>query len=58
MAAVSPNIAIAQVGRKNRYGHPARETLDRLAAVGAAIFRNDTDGDITIVSDGLNFWKK
>ena len=58
LAAVSPNIAIAQVGRKNRYGHPARETLDRLAAVGAAIFRNDTDGDITIVSDGLNFWKK
>lgn len=55
LQAVSPEITVIQSGRKNRYGHPARETLDRIAAVGASIFRNDTDGDITIRSDGVQF---
>lgn len=56
LRAVSPEITVIQSGRKNRYGHPAPETLDRLAMVGARIFRNDIDGDVTLESDG-SFYK-
>ena len=52
LRAVSPEISVIQAGRKNRYGHPTQEVLDRLALVGAKIFRNDLDGDVTIESDG------
>ena len=52
LAAVSPEVALIQVGRKNRYGHPHQEVLDRLSAVGAKILRNDLDGDIVIESQG------
>lgn len=46
--AVTPSIAIIEVG-KNTYGHPTQEALARLGAVGAQIFRTDTDGAIKIV---------
>lgn len=52
LQAVSPDLAVIQVGRKNRYGHPAQEVLDRLAAAGVRVLRNDRDRDITFVSDG------
>lgn len=56
LQAVSPDITIIQVGRKNRYSHPTQEVLDRLAAVGARILRNDLDGDIRIESDGAQYY--
>ena len=43
--AVVPAIAVIQVG-KNFYGHPTKEVLDRLAAHGARIFRNDEAGAV------------
>lgn len=52
LAAVSPEIAVIQSGKKNRYGHPAQEVLDRLAATGARILRNDISGDIVLRSNG------
>lgn len=56
LAAVSPKIAIIQAGRKNRYGHPTQEVLDRISAAGAAIFRTDLDGDIAFASNGIQYW--
>ncbi|MGX8774078.1 MAG: DNA internalization-related competence protein ComEC/Rec2 [Bacillota bacterium] len=44
--AVSPETAVIQVGLCNMYGHPAPETLERLAAEGADIYRNDLMGAI------------
>jgi len=55
LRAVAPQVAVIQVGHKNRYGHPAQEVLDRLAAAGAKILRNDLDGDIRIVSKGIGY---
>lgn len=52
LRAVSPRFAVIQVGKKNRYGHPAQEVIDRLITSGAKIFRNDLDGDIRFSSDG------
>lgn len=55
LKAVSPQVAVIQVGRKNRYGHPTQEVLDRLASVGAKILRSDLDGDVRIESDGAGY---
>lgn len=43
---VKPLDAIISVGKNNHYGHPAPETLERLAAKGAQIYRTDETGDI------------
>lgn len=51
---VSPRFAVIQVGRKNRYGHPHQEVLDRLVAIGAKILRTDLEGDIGFTSDDLS----
>lgn len=46
---VSPQAAVIQAGRGNRYGHPHQETLERLG--GLKIFRTDKDGDIEFRCD-------
>lgn len=50
----TPLVAVIQVG-KNSYGHPTEEVLTRLDNFGIKVLRNDTNGDIKIVSDGLNY---
>lgn len=49
---LAPRVAIVSVGAHNRYGHPSAEALDRLSRHGAAIWRTDRDGTITVVTDG------
>ncbi|KKW14150.1 MAG: internalization-related competence protein ComEC/Rec2 protein [Parcubacteria group bacterium GW2011_GWA2_50_10] len=51
LAAVSPSLAVIQVGADNRYGHPAKEVLDRFAAFGISVLRSDLQGDIIITYD-------
>lgn len=52
LAAVRPALAVISVGARNSYGHPARETLARLAAVGARVLRTDRDGAVIFETDG------
>ena len=42
-----PADAVISVGAKNRYGHPAPETLARLRAHDVSVFRTDEQGTIT-----------
>ena len=51
--AVDPEIAIISCGRDNDYGHPHKEVLDRLKNAGVEIYRTDINGDIPIISNGL-----
>lgn len=48
---VSPKVAVIEVG-KNSYGHPTKDTLTRLANVGATIFRTDKNGTVRMMVDG------
>lgn len=52
---VSPQVAVIQVGAKNRYGHPTQEVLKRLEDYGIKYYRNDINGDIKVISDGQNY---
>ncbi|MBI2065192.1 MAG: MBL fold metallo-hydrolase [Candidatus Yanofskybacteria bacterium] len=52
---VSPQVAVIQVGTKNRYGHPVPEVLKRLEDYGIRYYRTDTDGNVKVVSDGQNY---
>ncbi|MBP1930498.1 DNA internalization-related competence protein ComEC/Rec2 [Ammoniphilus resinae] len=45
---VHPSVSVISVGRKNRFGHPHHEPLERLAAIGSHIERTDDNGAITI----------
>ena len=54
LSKVNPLISVIQVG-KNSYGHPTEEVLTRLNNSGIKILRNDTNGNIKIVSDGNNY---
>lgn len=47
LAAVSPEIVFISVGRDNSYGHPAKETLARLAEFGCVVYRTDLHGNLT-----------
>jgi competence protein ComEC len=49
---VGPRLAVISVGPRNAYGHPASETLGRLAAVGARVYRTDRDGAVVFETDG------
>jgi competence protein ComEC len=52
LAAVRPAFAVISVGPRNGYGHPAPETLARLRAVGARVYRTDQDGAVVFETDG------
>ncbi len=52
LAAVHPTIAIISCGRHNVFGHPSPQTLGALRAAGTSIYRTDTDGGISIETDG------
>ena len=45
LSAVNPKIAVIEVGAKNKYGHPAKETLARIASSTSAV---DQDGTISV----------
>ncbi|HXK40487.1 MAG TPA: ComEC/Rec2 family competence protein [Candidatus Paceibacterota bacterium] len=52
---VSPQVAVIQVGTKNRYGHPTQEVLSRLENFGVKLYRTDVDGGVKVISDGVNY---
>jgi len=52
VAAVAPAVATISAGEANPFGHPHRETLERLARPGLRLFSTHRDGAVTIRSDG------
>lgn len=50
--AVSPDMAVALMGADNDYGHPHRETLQKLQKAGIKLYRSDLNGTVVMGSDG------
>ena len=48
LQAVQPQVALFQVGYRNRYGHPKPEVFDRYENLGIARLRSDQAGAITL----------
>ena len=55
----SPQYAVISVGENNSYGHPHKETLNRLEVTGSKLLRTDELGAIilTISPSGEVEWK-
>lgn len=49
---VNPKVAVIEVGARNKYGHPAKEALERLASSTTEIFRTDQNGTVEVIADG------
>jgi competence protein ComEC len=52
--AIKPRVVVISCGRGNPYGHPLPYVLDRYAAAGSQVFRTDRDGQIDLVTNGVD----
>lgn len=55
LQAVQPQIAVYSAGKGNPYGHPHREVIARLAALGIPVYGTDTHGTVTVLTDGVRW---
>lgn len=55
LQAVDPDIAILSYDTNNKYGHPARETVEHLLKVGATIYSTAKTGNIIITTNGEQY---
>lgn len=53
LKAVNPSVCVISCGKNNDYGHPHKETLDRLKSVETEIYRTDLNQTVVITSDGV-----
>lgn len=53
---IIPAYTFISCGEGNSYGHPAADALDRIKASGSQIFRTDRQGEVTVYSDGSQYW--
>ena len=51
---VAPKFAVISCETGNRYGHPHRETLEKLGAAKITTYRTDQDGTVLAQSDGTH----
>ncbi|MFL5349142.1 MAG: DNA internalization-related competence protein ComEC/Rec2 [Hyalangium sp.] len=52
LAKTRPRFVVFCVGRRNRFGFPHPEIIERYRALGTECFRTDVDGAVTLESDG------
>jgi len=52
LARVSPRLGLIGVGRRNRFGHPGADVIERLASARVRTFRTDHDGEVALLFAG------
>lgn len=58
LKAVDPSIAIVSCGVNNTYGHPHKETIQKLQKYNIKVYRTDKNGNIVLQSNGKTITKK
>ncbi len=56
LEAVSPRISVISSGKENPYGHPHKETVERLLNFSPLLYRTDVQGTVLLKSDGHELW--
>ena len=54
LQATVPEYAVISCGSDNQYGHPDKDTMDKLADMEIDIFRTDKQGTIAVLSNGFD----
>ena len=49
-----PEFAVISCGTDNQYGHPDKDTMDKLESMNIQVYRTDKQGTITVKSDGIH----
>ena len=49
-----PEYAVISCGEENQYGHPDKDTMDKLQDMDIEVFRTDKQGTVIAISDGTN----
>ena len=49
-----PEYAVISCGKDNKYGHPDKDTMDKLQSMEIQVYRTDKQGTVTVTSDGKN----
>lgn len=52
LEAAKPAVALISAGKDNRYGHPHKETLERLRESGCTVYSTRENGALTVWTDG------
>ncbi|HEX2092589.1 MAG TPA: ComEC/Rec2 family competence protein [Longimicrobiaceae bacterium] len=55
---VRPELVVVSAGRRNRYGHPAPEVLERLRARGIPVARTDREGTVSVRVGAGGEWER
>jgi len=50
LSRAEPTIAVASVGRKNRYRHPSEDVVERYERNGTRLYRTDRDGAVIVLA--------
>ena len=53
--AVHPEVTVLSYGEDNKYGHPHKEVVERLQAVGSEIYATAEAGTVIVSTDGVNY---
>lgn len=54
LQAAVPEYAVISCGSGNSYGHPHKDTMDKLQAMEVQVYRTDLQGTVVAVSDGTD----
>jgi competence protein ComEC len=56
LAACAPRLALVSAGRRNVFGHPHPDVLERCRRQGSLVLRTDRDGALEVATDGTRLW--
>lgn len=56
LEAATPRISVISSGKENPYGHPHKETVERLSNFSPFLYRTDLQGTVLLKSDGVELW--